>query len=339
MRIRSFPLRTLSVYGLLRYVPRNLRPTDHRLFQWQDEHFDKSVAKHLEQSHAIHGMPGQCLQTFKAAKALGIQTVLNHATGPSASMAESLQEEYARVGMNFSKVTRFDEAYRRQEEEEMALADIHCVASTIVVDQLGEKQIPHERIWRVPYGADDAVFFPSESTQQSNSSFRIIFAGQLTLRKGVRFLLEALAQSDQSDWTVDLYGGASEETESDLNAYQGAPVIRKHGAVSQEKLADAFRSANLLVLPSLEEGFGLVVAQALSCGLPCLVSEATGAKDLITHRKNGSIIPARDADSLAIELEWWSQNRCRVSEIHSWETAARRLADYHFSRSTLAHCA
>lgn len=339
MHVSSHPMRTLSVYGMLRYVPPRFRPKDHVLFEWQDKHFDRLVAEDLSSAEAIHGMPGQCLETFRAAKHLGIQTVLNHATGPSAVMAETLREEYVRVGMRFDEVTRFDAAYSNREEEETNLADYHCVASSIVANQLAECGIAKETIWKVPYGADDQVFFPPQKDQPRDDTFRVVFAGQLTLRKGVRFLLDALTLTDQSDWQCHLYGGPSEETAKDLEDYTGSTPLKRHGSVSQTKLAQAFRDADLLVLPSLEEGFGLVVVQALNCGLPCIVSDTTGAKDLIRHRKNGSIIAASDAESLAHELLWWSQHRRRVSEKHDWATAAHSLTSYHSSQKPLPRCA
>jgi glycosyltransferase involved in cell wall biosynthesis len=90
-------------------------------------------------------------------------------------------------------------------------------------------------------------------------------------------------------------------------------------------LAQTFRESSVLVLPSLEEGFGLVVAQALHCGLPCIVSDRVGAKDFIEHRVNGSIFPAGDSHALADELEWWSRHPRRVKHSYSWPDAANQL--------------
>src|SRR3954467_6585831 len=99
-----------------------------------------------------------------------------------------------------------------------------------------------------------------------------------------------------------------------------------HGPVSQDTLATAFRSGSVLVLPSLEEGFGLVVPQALSCGLPAVVSDRVGGKDLIQHRQNGSIFPCGDAAALAAELSWWARHPRRVREVYGWDAPATKLA-------------
>ena len=67
---KSFSLRTLAVYGSLR-LPTKLRPKPRNLFLWQDAHFDRSVARHLQPCDFIHAMPGQCMETFRRAKKWG----------------------------------------------------------------------------------------------------------------------------------------------------------------------------------------------------------------------------------------------------------------------------
>ncbi|MEQ1862294.1 MAG: glycosyltransferase family 4 protein, partial [Chthoniobacteraceae bacterium] len=153
----------------------------------------------------------------------------------------------------------------------------------------------------------------------------IVFAGQLCLRKGIKTLLDALTLAGRSDWHVDFLGGDTGETARDFAAYRGATPLQFHGAVPQAQLADAMRAGAVLVLPSLEEGFGLVVPQALNCGLPCVVSDRVGAKDLIRHRENGSLVPARDAANLATELAWWAQHPKRLTESFGWTEPARQL--------------
>jgi glycosyltransferase involved in cell wall biosynthesis len=85
------------------------------------------------------------------------------------------------------------------------------------------------------------------------------------------------------------------------------------------------RTSSVLVLPSLEEGFGLVVPQALACGTPCIVSDRVGARDLISHRENGSIFAVGDSSALAAELRFWEEQRVVIQGDFSWRQPARRL--------------
>ena len=313
-------LRTNIVYGMLKFLPDRLRPSSRSLFLWQDHAFDRWVARRLERCDYVHALPGQCLATFQSARKQGIRTVLNHATGPVVHWVKIMRPEYARVGLDMETVSPFDAAYFLREAEEYALADFHCAASTVVRDQLVERGIPAHRIWVVGYGADTNIFHPGNTP--ASVSFRIIFCGAVGLRKGIRTLLTALEEAGRQDWEMHFYGPKLPESKMDIAAYNGSTKLEFHGAVRQQKLAEAFRQGSVLVLPSLEEGFGLVIPQALNCGLPCIVSDRVGGKDLIKHHENGSIFPSGDSATLLAELRHWERETRRPSGLHEWKRPA-----------------
>jgi starch synthase len=314
--------RTVVTYSLLR-LPERVRPRSRSLFLWQDRHFDAWVGDNLRHHDFIHAIPGQALMTFRCAKERGIRTVLNHATGPSRHWVRIMEGEYRRVGIPIERTTVYDDSYWVREAEEYQLADFHCVASSVVRDQLLECGVPKENIWVVSYGASPDIFFPPQNREWD--SFRILFAGQVILRKGIVTLLQALSMIDFRNWTVDFFGSLSGEVQKDLAAYRGKVPLKFHGAVSQRALAGAMRRSSILVLASLEEGFGLVVPQALSCGTPCIVSDRVGAKDLISHHKNGSVFPVGDPYSLADELFFWADKHTLIQGDFSWQRPAHRL--------------
>ena len=150
-QLRCHSFRTNIVYGLLKYAPRFLRPGNRRLFLWQDHGFDDWVGQNLELCDFIHAMPGQALATFRRARALGIWTVLNHATGPVRDWVEIMRPEYARIGRKLEDACPYNTDYFAREDEEYALADFHCAASTVVREQLETRGFPRDRIWLVPY--------------------------------------------------------------------------------------------------------------------------------------------------------------------------------------------
>ncbi len=322
LRVHSF--RTNVVYGLLKFVPERFRPNGRSLFLWQDHGFDRWVGEHLDPCDFIHAMPGQALVTFRAAKQVGATTVLNHATGPAREWVRIMEPEYARVGLRLTEHCPYDEAYFAREAEEYGLADYHCAASSLVRDQLIGIGIPADRIWVVPYGADPEIFHPATDNVPA-VPFHILFAGMAGLRKGIKTLLDALTLAGSPDWQMSFYGAKLGEAEHDLRLYRGSVPLKFQGPVAQATLAAAMREASVLVLPSLEEGFGLVVPQALNCGVPCIVSDRVGSKDLIRHRENGSIFPAQKPDALAAELTWWSQHPTRPAQTFDWTEPASRL--------------
>lgn len=323
--LRTHSFRTNVVYGMLRYVPARWRPESKKLFRWQDHGFDRWVGAHLAECDFIHAMPGQALHTFRAARRRRIPTVLNHATGPVREWVRIMEPEYARVGLKLTDVCPYDAAYFEREDEEYALTDWHCAASSVVRRQLIDQGIDPQRIWQVPYGADANIFHLGGATESRD--FRIVFAGQVGLRKGLKTFLEALSLAGKADWHVDFYGAVLGEAKHDLDAYHGATPLHFHGAVGQSELAEAFRTGSVLVLPSLEEGFGLVVPQSLNCGLPAIVSDRVGGGDFVRHRDNGSVFPVSDALALAEELAWWSENRRRVTENFGWSEPTAKLLE------------
>ena len=324
MPVRTHSLRTTLVYGALKYLREPLRPSARSLFLWQDHGFDAWVGRALQPCDAFHAMPGQALRGFERARKLGIRTVLNHATGPVRDWVRIMTPEYERVGLRLTDHCPYDEAYFAREDREYALADFHCAASTVVRDQLLRMGIAANRIIVAPYGAYETIF--NSQGRAEPEKFRIVFAGQLGLRKGLRTLLNALEEADRPDWEMHFYGAEAPEARQDLAAYRGRTPLTRHGSVSQRDLALAFRQGSVLVLPSLEEGFGLVIPQALNCGLPCIVSDRVGGKDLVRHRENGSIFPCGEAHTLAAELCWWAENWHGVCESHPWEV--KKIMNY-----------
>lgn len=339
--VRCHSGRTLVTYGLLKHMPRALRPADHRLFRWQDDGFDRWVSCHLPTAATeIHLLPGQALASLKAASVAGLRTVLNHASGPLRHQSAVLAEEYRRLGLEQQRVTGQDERLLEQVDREYELADWHCVASRVVKGQLVKAGVPAGRIRVLPYAAEPEWFhLPQEGTEGEPAAgvpepdrVRLVFAGQVSLRKGLRLLLGALEHGGLGrTCRLDIYGPVLPEARPDLRDAAGGAPVRCHGPVSRARLGEVFRrKTDLLVLPSLEEGFGLVVPQALACGVPCLVSDAVGAADLIEPGVNGEVFESNCAASLARALgrmigpeRRWDRRRIAGS-VADWDELAGR---------------
>lgn len=316
---REMSARTLVTYGLNR-LPAMLRPEMVNIFRWQDEGFDRAVSKRLTPGGWIHALPGQALETFKRARKLGAVPVLNHATGPLRRQGTVLAEAGQQLGKNFTELVRRHEA-------EYDLAELHVVGSNLVREELKEMGIPKDMIHVIPYSADTNIFYPAAGRRE-RGVFRFLFAGQLTMRKGLDTLRTALGELPAKGWELVVCGPTDGRYGHDWLASVEKMAVRWRGPVSRTKLAEEMRRADLLVLPSLEEGFGLVVVQALACGCPCVVSDRVGAKDVIRHRENGSCFSVGNAASLATELRWWMDHRQEVRPIRlewTWGDAAEAL--------------
>ena len=95
------------------------------------------------------------------------------------------------------------------------------------------------------------------------------------------------------------------------------PNVSHLGNLTREALFDRYARADVLVFPTLTDGFGMVATEAMANGLPVLTTTAAGAADLIRHEENGLVIPAGDEDALARSLVWCVENRERLRRMRS----------------------
>jgi glycosyltransferase involved in cell wall biosynthesis len=178
----------------------------------------------------------------------------------------------------------------------------------------------------------------------SEAEFRFLFCGAAIRRKGFDLLLDAFARVRRSAPGARLrVVGPTGEAAAGLAAGDGAGISLV-GPVGQRELAAELRRADCLVLPSRNDSYGMVVPEALACGLPVLISDMVGAKVLVEPGRNGWIVAAGDAAPLAEQMIWCARHaaavrgmraECRRSaEAATWPAYHQRLAT--LLRSVLA---
>ena len=137
--------------------------------------------------------------------------------------------------------------------------------------------------------------------RKEDDIFRIIVVGSVNLRKGGQYVLEAASKLKLPNSEVVLIGPVSEEFRPVLKRYEGQFVLA--GPVSEAELARHFSRASVLVLASLEDGWGHVTLEAMSCGLPVIVSVNTGSADAVQDGVNGFVVPVCDTSAIIEKLE------------------------------------
>ena len=198
--------------------------------------------------------------------------------------------------------------YVDQLSREPELADVIIVASTFTKTTLVENGICDSKITVVPYGTDSPRLHLDDGEiararrERDGGSFRILFVGQFTQRKGLSYLIGACRSLDMSSTTLTLVGRGLDGLDVLFpNETPGWVRIRK--CISDRELAIEYASADLLVLPSLAEGFGHVILEAMAYGLPVIATPNSGAPDVIRHGEGGYIVPCADARGLAAAIE------------------------------------
>ena len=184
-----------------------------------------------------------------------------------------LREEYAALGLRWEETPRLTV---ERELREYELTDRVFVPSRFVQRSFLARGIPESRLFLNGFGVDLTRFSPGP---KPDKVFRVIYAGALSVRKGVHHLVRAFKEADLPNSELLLVGRATAETPRLLGAPDAR--IRCPGHVPQNGLPDYYRSASVFVLASIEEGQAMVQAQALACGLPVICSSSTGGEDFL----------------------------------------------------------
>lgn len=201
---------------------------------------------------------------------------------------------------------------------ELEAADIVFCASPLSASSV-LAEIPTKRVVTVPYGCPPptAAIRPSEG-----GPIRALYVGSLTQRKGLSYLFDAMASLGPAATLTVVGSGPPQETallKAALATHEHLPVV------PHQQMAQVMRGHDVLVLPSLIEGFGLVITEALAQGLPVLATDRTGAATLFTSDESLRwIVPPASSDGIAERLEAWAHDTDALNEAKSTALAIAR---------------
>jgi glycosyltransferase involved in cell wall biosynthesis len=203
---------------------------------------------------------------------------------------------------------------------EISLADLVLAPSPFVRDDLLRRGVHPDRLVLLPYGADVERFFPCKRDNHSGP-IRILYVGQVGYRKGLPYIADALRRLGMSLSSFRVVGPVVKQSRILERRLQGVDYI---GKVQYDQLTAQYRAADVFVLPSLSEGMGLVVLEAMATGLPVVVTRESGYEGVVRDGVEGFIVPARDSEAIARKVEILANDgdlRARMGR------AARRRAE------------
>ena len=308
-RVRTVPWREMVRLNAKHVNLENLLCSDERPFSviGMYRQFDGRVARRLGtiDIDAVYAYEGGALATFREARKSGVTAVYELPSGYWYWERDLLAEE-AQDNQEFATLhpkLADSPGHMQWKDEELKLADFVFVASQHVRRTLAGI-IADEKIRVVNYGAPPVQ--PAKAvSRNANAPLKVLFVGALIQRKGIGYLLDA----------IELLGPAVELT---LIGTRFAPNGRVDEAcrrwrwletIPYDQVLEEMKESDVLVLPSLSEAFGLVVTEALSCGLPVIVTPNVGAGDLIADGREGFIVPICSSEAIADKLSILCRDR------------------------------
>jgi glycosyltransferase involved in cell wall biosynthesis len=255
--------------------------------------YDRWASHQLQPCTLFHGWSGYNLYAFRQAKKMGMMTVLDRALAHPVYLDKLLQEEYSRWGL----------AYRPSNtaqyvQQEIETADYVLVPSEFVYRTFEAENEDIRKLVTIPFGVDIKRFCPLPESDSVPKKFQAIFLGQINIRKGAHYLLEAWRMLKWKNAELLLVG--TNKLPSLIKAkYRDLSGVRYLGY-----LPDPIRTlqkATVFVFPSLAEGSALVTYEAMACGLPLITTFHAGS--LVQNEEQGFIVPPQQATAIAMALE------------------------------------
>jgi glycosyltransferase involved in cell wall biosynthesis len=296
------------------------------------DRFDRIVARRLRPGANIFvGWSSQCLRSLEKAASYDMVSIVERGSTHIQWQQAMLRSEAERTGLPTDIP---DQNTVDRELAEYETADYIAVPSRFVATTFTEYGIKQDRLIINPYGVDLLRFGMRERLNNDQGWLRVIYVGQVSVRKGVHYLVPAVEKVNRA--TLTLVGAMQPGMESVVTS----SIARTVGPVPGKDLPSFYAAADVFCLLSIEEGLALVILQAMAMGLPVIATPNTGAEEIITDGEEGFIVRAQDSDGVAERLQWLADHedqrlemgrraRARVSEGFSWaDYGARARSAY-----------
>jgi glycosyltransferase involved in cell wall biosynthesis len=309
-----------------------------RAWQIHDRLVARALRRRSGEIDVVHAWPQSCLKTFAAAAAVGVPSFREVPNTHTANAMEVVARAADELGVDLPKghSHRSDSGRLARELDEYEAADWLLVPSDHVASTFLERGTPPGKLARHRYGCDLERFHPPDPPRTAGGSTRFLFVGRAEPRKGLHFVADVWSEATGgSDARLTIAGRFVPGYDQRVRSL--VEDSRVEYVEFSNRVDDLMREADVLVLPSLEEGSALVTYEAQATGCALVVSDATGA--LCQPGVHGLVHPAGAGVELGEDLARLAhdddllrslqanalQDRSRLS----WLEAARSLADHY----------
>jgi starch synthase len=263
---------------------------------------DRRIARRLANGggvKAVYAYDDGALESFRAAKSRGLKCIYDHPIAYWRKVRE-IQEEEANLHPEWistlGSLADSDEKLANKDKE-LSLADLVIVASTFSKETLALMPDLKAPVEVIPYGAP--AVRASADRYKPAQKLRVLFVGALSQAKGLSYLLEAMSRLERGVELTLIGRRVSSVVPS-------RDVLSRHRwipSLPHSELLTEMSRQDVLVFPSLHEGFGLVIPEAMAQGLAVITTPHTAGPDLITNGVDGFIVPIRASEAIEEKLD------------------------------------
>lgn len=215
--------------------------------------------------------------------------------------------------------------------EELLYPDAFLVGSSFVKKSLIYAGVAKNKINICPYGSNFKI---ANKKTYNNLPLKLIYVGNVTAMKGIYYLLESIMRFDKSEVELTLVGNY-DNSSGIFDKYM--TKVNFIGSVPHFEVEKYLKDADVFVMPSLGEGFNLSTVEAMSQGLPCMVSYNSGVNDFINEKENGLLFNIQSIDEINNCIQWILDNRNQLStmskkaldtaKILTWDNYYKKLSE------------
>jgi len=293
---------------------------------------DFACKKFMKEADVFLFYNGNGLSSCNYANKMGKITIVEVVNSHVEYQEDLLREEHKSLNLPWEP---FHEKDKERRLKEYDAADYILLPSEFVKQSFLAKGFPEDKLLKVPYGFTIPAQ-KADNNAKAQSTFNVLYVGSISVRKGVRYLIEAFKMLEIANKKLTIVGPM--EQISGIEGIMITDDIEYAGVLKGAYLEKAYQSADVFCLPTIEDGYGLVLGEALSYGLPLITTTNSGGIDLISEGTEGFIVPIRDAAAIHEKLKLFSTDSellakmklaatKKVSSMNGWDASGIILCE------------
>lgn len=284
---------------------------------YRDKVFNKKVAKYCKKNRieAIISYDVVSAQLYESLGSYNITKILDMSAPHFEYMCKIFENEVKKhcdsslEPLLISPMFRY---WREQSKKEIICADAFLVASEFTKKSLVESGVNEDQIFKCVYGLDHDFFNADNRKENTSDLLRCVYVGSVTEQKGCRYLFEAIQRiksTNNSQFEFTIVGGYDSSNPLIRSVKDSCNFV---GHVLPDELKGILLRSDVFIFPSLADGFGFSVLEAMACGVVPICSKNAGASDLIEDGKNGFLIDASNTNAICKVLELLNKDKTKL---------------------------